>query len=176
MTLQECQDACHAEPRCEAVVVLRDFTRGLCFLRAAVDVLDCQASTPYDLWLVKVGSGAASRSLEQPMGPTGETTPRPPAAGNLRQGVNCYGGAGADAVVPGGADPLSLKMSHEECRAACRELAPECQGAVVFSLRPVGPCFLRTGLDLSACATDTNYDLWLEDSFAAALEGGGETS
>jgi len=108
--------------------------------------------------------------------PAGAAVAPGAAAWRHHEGVNCYEGNGAMRVPA--KSPLPGRVLLGECQSAC-EAEDACQGVVMLRhyVHTGIPylCWLRMGLDISACNQKTDYDLW-ERVPAASTHQSGSTS
>ena len=73
---------------------------------------------------------------------------------------NCYwdgNGASVEIEQPRGSAAPHI-ATIEECKNACHELYPTCEGILVSSS---GQCFRKGGIDAAKCRSDSNMDLYL---------------
>mmetsp|Transcript_90642 Transcript_90642/g.252089 ORF Transcript_90642/g.252089 Transcript_90642/m.252089 type:complete len:759 (+) Transcript_90642:86-2362(+) len=81
--------------------------------------------------------------------------------------TNCYPSKGA-AVVPG-PDPVSWRITAEQCKAACRA-STDCTAFTVSTLADTGPCYLRTHVCLPKCDQSSNWLTYMPPE-VSAIEG-----
>jgi len=174
VSLSDCKKACERDWGCEGVIVAHNRDPTACWTIKNIDLPQCAKGGGFDLWRLEMSGFSdstvvptsapaampAPTSVPKPalLPPTVAPTfaPRVPAEWTRYEGLNCYGGRGADAA----AGDWVGEVSTAACKEACVSEV-QCEGIIVVREQNPGPCWLRKNIDPPSCSKNSPWDLWV---------------
>jgi len=150
MTLQACREACEGVPGCVGIIRKASDagSAGLCYLRSSIDIESCVKDAVWDLHQY-LGKETTTKPTET------TSTESPGENWTEYEGVDCYAGAGGEAIEP---DPYGQQDSLEQCKSSCLSDS-SCVGIVRRSSdgESSGICYLRRAVTIESCDSGTEW-------------------
>lgn len=152
MSLNDCEKGCLGEVDCMGIM-MKDTKNGVddnCWLRADVQISQCEADDLFTMWLKPVATSSAAADPEW----------------YSFAGKNCHPGKGGDLVVEG-EHAYPSRLTTKECQEVC-DTTDGCEGVVWHDTKDATTpnCHLRKNIDISKCDDIPAFDLRIKPQFA----------